>query len=214
MTDRRKRHRAPWYAYLWPGLPHLWVDGSWAGLVLAVGFAGLLNVAILGTFVWPELLPARFRLIGGGVLALLWIAALWETRGELRRQGARRAADGQAPEDEADARRQEEIDRLFVAAQTRYLAGDWAETEQLLLDTLRLDGDDVECQLLLATMWRHTGRPREARRRLRRLSRLDAAAPWQFEIDRELANTTETNNAEPAIDDEEPEIPANLPNAA
>jgi tetratricopeptide (TPR) repeat protein len=182
-----KPRRAPWFAYMWPGLPHLWVNGSWAGLVLAIGFAVLLNLAIVGTFVWPELLPARARWIGGGLLAVLWLAALWETRGELRRQAARRDGESPLPQDVADAERQAEVDRLFIAAQASYLASDWAEAEKILLDALRLERDDIECQLLLATMWRHSGRKNEAIRRLRRLSRLDAATGWQFEIQRELA---------------------------
>ncbi len=186
VNRRSATTRAPWFAYLWPGLPHLWVDGSWAGLALAIAFAALLNLGILGTFVWPELFPPRARLVGAGVLALLWTAALWETRGELRRQAARRDPENPTPDEMAQDQQTKEIARLFCEAQTSYLAGDWAATEQLLLDILRIDRDDIECQLMLATLWRRMGRSTDALRRLRRISRLDAALPWQFEIHREI----------------------------
>jgi Tfp pilus assembly protein PilF len=124
---------------------------------------------------------------------LLWIAALWETRCELQRQAHRGETDEPTPEQMAEQTRQHEIERLFGAAQASYLAGDWAATERSLLDALRLDAADIECQLMLATLWRRTGRTVEATRRLRRLSRLDAALPWQFEIHRELGRMSESS---------------------
>ena len=39
--------RMPWATYLWPGLPQLWYGGLGSGLVLAVGFAVLLNALLL-----------------------------------------------------------------------------------------------------------------------------------------------------------------------
>ena len=47
---------------------------------------------------------------------------------------------------------------------------------------LRLDRRDIEGQLLLATLWRRSGRFDEAVGQLDRLQRLEDAAPWQFEI--------------------------------
>ncbi len=187
--------RAPWFAYLWPGLPHLWVDGSWAGLALAIGFAALLNLGIVGTLVWPELFPPRAKMVGGGVLALLWAAALWETRGELRRQASRHDPESCESSQLAEVSQRAEIDELFTEAQIDYLAGDWAGAEQHLLDLLKLDRDDIECQLMLATLWRRMGRSTDAVRRLRRIARLDAALPWQFEIHRELEFAANRDNS-------------------
>ena len=48
-------------AYLWPGLPQVWLRGSWVGLTLAVGFTALANVLLAATLVWDEWLPARAR---------------------------------------------------------------------------------------------------------------------------------------------------------
>lgn len=89
MPKQVVKRRLHWAAYLWPGLPHLWNQGSWAGLVLAVGFTILLNTLILAIFVWPQWLPQQPKLVCGLTVAAIWLAAIWETRGELRRQAAR-----------------------------------------------------------------------------------------------------------------------------
>lgn len=181
-------------AYLWPGLPHLWVEGSWAGLVLAIGFTALVNLAIVNLFVWPELLEVRAKWVGGGALVALWLAALWETRGELRRQAAKRRAQAEEGPD-PDAERQAEADRQFMAAQRLYLAGDWTQTERKLLELIKANKQDVEAQLLLATVWRHLGRTRHAERRLRKLARLEIATPWAYEIERELQLVSQLDTA-------------------
>ena len=38
--------RMPWGTYLWPGLPQICREGSWAGLGLAIGFAALVSGAV------------------------------------------------------------------------------------------------------------------------------------------------------------------------
>lgn len=211
-----------WAAYLWPGLPHLWIEGSWAGLLLAIGFGALLNLLILATFIWPLWLTSQVKTGCAVTAGLLWVAALIETRGELRRIAARRQAqieaelaaqqaDELAENDSADEGTIEEaidpdeeltkkLDQLFVTAQEQYLRDDAVGTEQTLLQLLRLDRDDVEAGLLLATVWRHNNRHKDARRRLRRLASREKAAPWLYEIEQELAwldaaqNETETND--------------------
>jgi hypothetical protein len=42
---------------LWPGLARLWLRGDLRGLLAAVGFAGLLNAALVATLIWPEIAP-------------------------------------------------------------------------------------------------------------------------------------------------------------
>jgi tetratricopeptide (TPR) repeat protein len=73
-------------------------------------------------------------------------------------------------------------EQLYRDAQRVYLQGDWVAAEQLLLKLLKLDDRDAEARLMLATLWRHQGRHREAIRQLDKLSRLEAADPWQNEI--------------------------------
>lgn len=149
----------------------------------------LVNLAIVNLFIWPELLEPRAKWVGGAALAVLWLAALWETRGELRRQAKRRQAeleDRVDPETEREQQQQADADRRLMAAQQRYLCGDWLAAERLLLELLKSNKHDIEGNLLLANVWRHLGRPKHAARRLKRIARLEAADRWRFEIEQEL----------------------------
>ncbi len=50
--------RMPRLVYLWPGLPQLWLAGWWWGLALAAGFAVLVDLLLVVSYVWVELLSA------------------------------------------------------------------------------------------------------------------------------------------------------------
>lgn len=193
----------PTLAYLWPGLPHLWVEGSWAGLALAIGFTVLFNLAVVNLVVWPEMLQAEAKWVGGVALAGLWLAALVETRGELRRQAERRRAEAEnRPDPEAERQKKlaEECDRQLIAAQRLYLAGDWGGAERILLPLAKNNKHDIEAQLLLATVWRRQGRTKEAAKRLRWLMRLEASGPWRFGLENELRIANSLDHS-PVADD-------------
>jgi len=57
--------RTPAATYLWPGLPRLWVDGSWAGLAEAIAFALLVDGLLLASWVWTEWLGPAGCASGG-----------------------------------------------------------------------------------------------------------------------------------------------------
>lgn len=203
MPGRRppKRRDLHWAAYLWPGLPHLWLRGSWAGLALALGFTVLANVTAVTVCVYPELLAPRLKLACGGVTIAIWLAALVETRSELRRIAARRQAELagiESEEDLADKQSAETADRKFIECQTAYLRGDWITTERGLLDLLTGSPGDIQARLLLATLWRRQGRNPEAAAQLRRLERLEAARPWGQEIESERKRLEPTPTASPS----------------
>lgn len=181
--------RIHWMAYFWPGLPQLWIRGSWAGLLVAVGFTALANVLLWATFVFGEWLPLETLLAGYGVLAVVWVLARWQSR-SLRQVSYELAAEDDQW-DAAEERPPAERDRLFREMQGHYLKNDWVAAEQLLLKLLKLDGRDVESRLMLATLWRHQQRTAEALRQLDRVSRLEAADRWQHEIAAERAALTE-----------------------
>ena len=184
MARRKPQRRMHWAAYLWPGLPHLWVRGSLAGLTLALAFSVLLNVLILGLLVWPGWLETRLKFACGAAAALLWLAALYETRQELRRLAA------EAEEEGADSEATEEPnpnDELLKTAQASYLRGDWPQAERSLRRALRRDRRDPEARLWLATLLQRTGRAKQARRQLARCERLDDAQPLRHEIAAEWA---------------------------
>ncbi len=145
----------------------------------------LANVLLLATLVFGEWLSTETRLIGTGVLAVVWLLARWQSRTE--RQADSIAATNEETTDEeseveADERPPAERDLLFRQAQGHYLSNDWVATEQVLLKLLKQDARDVESRLMLATLWRHQGRGAEALRQLDRVERLEAAENWQHEI--------------------------------
>ncbi|TWT87706.1 hypothetical protein Mal64_32490 [Pseudobythopirellula maris] len=196
-TPRRTKRRSHWAAYLWPGLAHLWHSGAWAGLALAVGFGVLLNLLIISTWVWPAWLEPRLKLGCGLIVGLLWVAALWETRGELRRVAQRREAEESGvptPEDTRQVARQAELDDLLCESQKRYLRGDWLAALSAVDRLLHADRHDVEAQLLRASVLRRVGRDEEAKRQLQHTSRFDDAQQWAFEIGRELERLEESTS--------------------
>lgn len=166
--------RRLWLAYLWPGLPRLWARGSWSALAVAVGFAALVNLALLSSLVWSELLAPSVRTACWTAVALVWgISAVfcygWDRRGQAA--GARSGV--------AQGR--------FDEAMGHYLQGNWFEAERVLVGLLRQDPRDTEARLMIATLLRHTGRSDEAARQLDQLERLEDARRWEWEIGRERA---------------------------
>ncbi len=166
--------KMPWAVYLWPGLPQLAGRGSWAALAVAIGAAALLCVALLGTFVWTELLTANLR-----ILYWLLLLALWTGSAGLFAWMDYRRSMRPEPEGSKD---------LFRQSLDHYLQGNWLDAQQALGRLLRGNRRDVEARLLLATLLRHTGRPVEAARQLDVLAGLDEARKWDLEIrhEREL----------------------------
>jgi hypothetical protein len=178
--QRVPQTRLHWSAFLWPGLPQLWLRGSWVGLALAVGFTALANVLAASTLVWDEWLPDRARTIGLGGLAAIWIIASIDARAEWRRLLSEWSSD-----ETTSAIPDPRSDQWFREAQAAYLAGDWVSAEKTLLKLLQLDARDAESRLMLATLWRHERRFDAATAEFDRLERLETSAQWQFEISRE-----------------------------
>jgi hypothetical protein len=187
--------RMPWFACLWPGLYQLWLAGSWAGLVLAAGFALLLNTLLLASFVWVELLGVRDLRLGWLAVGLLWSGSLLFSLGA--------AARGPRPVSRA-------VEGLFRQALNEYLLGNWFEVESTLAGLLRQAPRDVEGRLLLATMLRRTGRHDEALAHLSQLERLNNAAPWSREIalERDGIARQANNGSEEVPDDDSGELSA------
>lgn len=157
---------------LWPGLPWLWLRGSRAGLVLALAFAVAIDVAVVTTWIWTELVDVRWVLTLWTAVAAIWLAAT-----------ASAAAAFPRP---IPAGRDAATEPMFVRARDAYLARDWLTAETQLRTLLELAPTDGEAQLLLASLFRRVGRTVEARTALEQLARSDAGAPWLTEIAREL----------------------------
>ena len=175
--------KLPRIAYFWPGLPQLWVRGSWVGLAVAVGFTALVNVLILATCVFSEWIPPEQLLGGYGLVALAGVNGWWQSRRHTSIElSSTENGDESATGASAVGLTSQPSEELYREAQQVYLQGDWVAAEQLLLKLLKLNDRDAEARLMLATLWRHQGRHLEANRQLDKLSRLEAADPWQNEI--------------------------------
>ncbi len=160
--------RMRWILCLWPGLPQLWLAGTWSGLALAVGFASLLDLLLLTSFLWTEWVEPALRVAGWTAVAVLWSVSIVTGR----RWSQEQPVQGRRPREED----------LFPRALGEYLKGNWYEAEAACKTLLRRVSGDVQARLLLATLLRRTKRWPEAREQLDVLGRLEAAATWEFEI--------------------------------
>jgi tetratricopeptide (TPR) repeat protein len=168
----------PWTTCLWPGLPQLWIYGSWTGLALALGTAAGFDLLVLASFGWSELIAPGLRSGVWVAFGVFWVAAA----GWSMRQGRRRlAAEELNPRENG-----------FTEALDHYLKGDYYQAEHVLEELLRRNLRDVDARLMLATLLRHTGRLDEATRELDTLVRLEGAGKWQWEIERERVLLAET----------------------
>jgi hypothetical protein len=162
---------ARWITVVWPGLTQLWLAGAWWGLAIACGFAWLVNLAVVSTFVWTELIAPWSRVGVWILLVMVWAAAMVLSVRQLRSSN---------PEAE-----QATAEDLFRRASREYLNGNWIKAEQLLTHLIRLNGRDCDAQLMLASLLRRTGQLTEASGRLRRLEATDGAEKWRSEVARE-----------------------------
>ncbi len=166
---RKSRNSASWPYILWPGLPAAWLGGRIGGLLVAVGFTLVLELALLTNFVWPLWFGTATRTVVWLCVALYWLVGTvpaW-----LR--GATRFPD--------------EPSRLglFRQAQVEYLSGNWFAAERLLKQLLGADATDADVRLMLATLYRRVRRWDAAQSELALVATYDQFGKWQLEVSRE-----------------------------
>lgn len=161
----------------WPGLPGLWYRGHFSSLLLAVGFAIVLNLALISSFVWPLCLGETFPAVAWPTLLILWTVAAYVSVSTL--------PDVMSVATTAKVSAEETTDTLFIQAQHEYLGGDWKAAESLLLQRLNRFPRDVESRLLLATLLRHDRQLEQASDQLDTIQKFDESHAWDFEIRRE-----------------------------
>ncbi len=194
-----KRH--DWAYFCWPGLWSLWRQGAVSGFLLAFGAGLSLNLLLLSTLVYTEMLTPPVRNYGWLVLAVVWIGAAVGSYGWRRWQDVRR--------------KQSDQNDLLATATVEYLRGNWYQAELSLWQALKHDRRDVDALLMLAAICRHTDRLDEAQRQLDELELLERSGKWQAEIaaERRLIarkrnrTTNETDAAAPASNRDEPREP-------
>lgn len=191
---------ARYLTLLWPGLPWLWLRGSAAGLVLAIAFGLAVDVAVMTTWIWTELVDFRLCLGLWAATAAVWFVAT--------------ASAVTAFPPPIPLGRDAAVDGLFVKARDAYLARDWLAAETTLRAVLDLAPTDGEAQLLLATLLRRVGRLDEAAAALTALSHSDTGGPWRTAIARDLARIAAARSGpahgQPQAEDE----PAGLEDSA
>lgn len=156
-----------WATCIWPGLPQLWLDGKWTGLGIAIGYASLLNLVLVSTIGWTELLQPELVTASWGALAIFWLASVVTSVRWIALQQS------------------EELPRedLFPRASAKYLQRNWIDAERLLRGMLRRREHDVEAGLMLASVLRRTDRLDEAEHFLEEVARWSGSAAWNYELD-------------------------------
>jgi len=139
---------------------------------VAVSFALVLNLVLASSLVWTELLPSVVRSAAWLLVGVMWVASAFASYRWLGTIGFERA------DSTAEA--------WYASGVEEYLKGNWFEAEVAFGRLLHRDARDVEARLMLATLFRHTGRNEEARAHLVDLQRLAEADKWRQEIRREL----------------------------
>jgi hypothetical protein len=168
-----------WIAGFWPGFVPAWLAARWEGFILAVAFAGALNLAIVLSVTTPGWQVANGSTSASGAIAWLVVLALWIGGAVWLRRDDPRRIGRQA------GRCDPQLETWFCEAQHEYLKGHWIEADTLIRRLLSQRPDDVEAGLLLATIQRRTLSWSAARRTLADLKTNTAAAAWTFELESE-----------------------------
>jgi hypothetical protein len=159
-----------WLTLLWPGWPQLWFAGAWSGLAIALGFAVLLDLGLLTSRMWTELLS-------GGMRTAIWLAlaTIWSVSAAVSFRWVGNLQTGRFQPAEHE---------LFLHARNEYLKGNWFEAETTLGRLLDRNVLDIEARLLRANLLARTARRKEASGELDRLGRMDGGEIWRMEIAR------------------------------
>jgi len=168
---------------MYPGYSGIVQYGHRAFLLIALGFALLVNAFLIVNFYWTALITTGQRnvllaaLFGAWIL-LTAIASFWKYRLN---------ADAQV----------EPLDETFRQTVCHYLRGDWFAAESQMLPHLKKYPKDIEMLLLQATMYRHTERYEEALLVLDKLQLLQNSQNWYVEIETERAMIADAMRSSP-----------------
>ncbi|GHT27945.1 hypothetical protein FACS18942_07870 [Planctomycetales bacterium] len=156
---------------LFPGYSGIARYGLWTQLSIAVFFALLLDYFLIVNFYWTDYITAGQRniLLGGLILSYF----LLRSAAKLHRQGYETMLSVETK------------DETYRTVLQYYLRGNWFDAESLILPYLKKKPRDIEMQLLLATLYRHTQRFEEANAVIEKIESMDGAGKWFCEIEAE-----------------------------
>jgi uncharacterized protein HemY len=148
-------------------------------LAVALGLAGVLNLALAASFGYAELLTPGMRSGLWLVLGLAWVGF-----------GISSFGWDASP---LESQKISAVEDTLPSALDYYLKGNWFQAERLLRRRLEVEPRDLDARLTLGTLLRHTRRYAEAKRELDLLERLEGSQKWVWEIqkERELLATAE-----------------------
>lgn len=165
---------------------------------MAIGFSLVLNLALVSTFLWPALLGEFIPAIAWPIIFLVWLISTWTSFELVEQLSAPPKMSSEQERNDFSAEKsgiinydsQSDFDEtatgtLFNRAQLEYLKGQWTAAETLLKERLNQAERDIEARLLLATLFRHTGKLDSAFDQLDQMECFDDSVHWDFEIRRE-----------------------------
>ena len=142
-------------------------------MLIALGFALLVNLFLIVNFYWTALITTGQRNVFLATLFGAWV--LLTALASFRKHRL-----------DADAK-MEPHDETFRRTMCHYLRGDWFAAESQMLPHLKKYPKDIEMLLLQATMYRHMERYEEAVLVLDKLQLLQNSRNWYVEIETERA---------------------------
>lgn len=164
--------RVPFLICCWPGLARLWLRGDWFALTLALGFALLLNFALLSTFVWHDVLGSHFVWVAWPLLVTSWVVSFYRTPRVMAGLGMENAPDKKSTQ-------------CLSEAHVEYLKGNWIDAEALLNRLIDMNRGDLEAWIMKIGLLRRTNRLAEARQHLQKVTQFENAARWSYELAQE-----------------------------
>lgn len=165
--------RAILLSMMLPGLGHVLLGRPVKGMLLACAFTVCISLAVLrALFVQPAMLDAGFLCVTAAALGL-WLGALWG----MLRVALRPLAKLASPD----------LDDRFREGIRHYLTGDLKRAERTFHGLLSMDPADADAHLRLGLVYKAQGKPKQARRCLKRCTAFDPEGKWRDEVARELA---------------------------
>jgi hypothetical protein len=159
-------------SYFWPGYRKAWDQLDQQSAMVAILFAWTAIFVSFNLFYWPEWFPGW--LVKLTTIALVFTSLGHGTKGILFGESVSKA---QFSKDSL-----EEAERSFRLAQESYLQGSYFEAEQHLLKNLAINESDIESALLLASVYRRSGKFQESLDTLSQLQLKERSARWAAEI--------------------------------
>lgn len=159
-------------SYFWPGYRRAWDEMDHQSAVVAIAFAWMMVFVGFNLFYWTSWYP-------GWLVNLATIALVAISIGH----GAKRILFGESLASSAITIDDlEEAERSFRLAQENYLQGSYFEAEQQLLKNLAINEADIESALLLASVYRRSGKFSESLETLAQLQLKERSDRWMTEI--------------------------------